>query len=83
MPARRCEQIHRVRLGTFEYGRQVADNPVGPLPRINLTLAASQIAQASCSPYTARAWASDCRTTIVLMPVPPPSDISEVSDGSG
>ena len=54
-----------------------------PPPRMTLTIAASQIAEAACSPHTARAWASDWSTTTVEMPVPPPSDISEGSDGSG
>ena len=54
-----------------------------PPPRMSFTIAASQIAVASFSPHTARAWASDWSTTSVEMPVPPPSDISEVSEGSG
>jgi hypothetical protein len=37
---------------------------------------ASQIVLAAWSPHLLRAWASDWRTGIVVMPVPPPSAIS-------
>ena len=50
---------------------------------MTLTMEASQMVLAACSPHRLRAWASDWRTGIVVMPVPPPSAMSTGSEGSG
>ena len=63
--------------------RSCRSRALEPPPRMILTIAASQIAPAACSPHTVRAWARDCRTTMVEIPDPPPSDISDGSEGSG
>ena len=50
---------------------------------MTLTMEASQIAPAAWSPHLSRAWDSDWRTGMVVIPVPPPSAMSTGRDGSG
>lgn len=52
-------------------------------PRMTFTIDASHSALALFSPHFSRAWARDCSTGRVVIPVPPPSAISVGSDGSG
>ena len=52
-------------------------------PRITFAVEASQIASACSCPQLSLACASDWSTTIVGIPVPPPSDMSDAREGIG
>src|SRR5680860_791045 len=52
-------------------------------PSTTLTMDASQIAPAAWSPHLSLACDRDCKTGIVVMPVPPPSAIRTGMDGRG